>query len=169
MRLAAGNTRETWLNSVSAANVNSTVTFSLDKMPTANTFVYLTARRTAAGSDYRAVVRLQPNGQMYAYVTKNIGSTETTLSAVPLLTGLTVAPGAKFHVRLVVTGTNPTTVKVTVWADGSAEPAAQVTQTDSTADLQVAGAVGLRAYTGAATTNAPLTARFDDWSVTAAS
>ncbi len=171
MRLAAGNTRETWLNSISATNVNSTVTFSLDKLPVgANAYVYLTARRTAAGADYRGVIRLQPNGQVYAYITKYVGTTETTIGTIPLISGLTVAANTRFHARLVVTGTNPTTIKLTVWADGSAEPASpQITQTDSQPDLQVAGAAGLRAYVGAAITNAPETARFDDWSVTPAS
>ena len=171
MRLGAGITREAWLNSIALTNVDSTVTFSVDKVPTVtNAFVYLTARRAASGNDYRAVLRLQPNGQVFAYITRYVGTTETTIGTIAAIPGLTVTAGGKIHARLRVTGTSPTTLALTVWADGSPEPATpQVTQTDSTADLQVAGTAGLRAYAGSTIGNAPITVRFDDWSVTPAS
>src|SRR4029078_6397598 len=52
---------------------------------------------------------------------------------------------------------------------GSAEPAAwSYETTDSTDQLQAAGGVGFRAYLSGTPTTAPVTVRFDDFQVTAA-
>jgi hypothetical protein len=67
-----------------------------------------------------------------------------------------------------VTGASPTTIRVTVWRDGDAEPATpQLGRSDGEPALQAAGAPGMAAYLGGAATNAPLTVGFDDWSVRA--
>jgi hypothetical protein len=64
-----------------------------------------------------------------------------------------------------VEGTTTTTLRLKVWPSTAAEPAAwQVTSTDTTASLQGAGSVGLIAYLSGSATNAPLVARFDDFS-----
>ena len=50
-------------------------------------------------------------------------------------------------VRVQVTGTAPTVVRARVWRTGQAEPTTwQVSATDATAGLQVAGAVGVGLY-----------------------
>jgi hypothetical protein len=64
------------------------------------------------------------------------------------------------NVRLQVTGTSPTTLRLKVWPATAAEPAAwQLTGTDSAAGLQVAGAVGVTAYLSSGATNAPIVLR----------
>jgi hypothetical protein len=69
-------------------------------------------------------------------------------------------------VRAQVTGANPTTIRITAWPAGSAEPTAwTLTTSDATASLQTAGNVGLRAYTAATTTNAPILITLDDYRV----
>ena len=69
------------------------------------------------------------------------------------------------HVRLQVTGTDPTTIRLKVWPAGATEPAAwQTTATDSTAALQGAGAIGLSGYLSGSVTNAPVVLRLDDLS-----
>src|SRR4029079_12100141 len=65
--------------------------------------------------------------------------------------------------RALVTGVNPTTVRVKAWADGTTQPANwQSTATDSAPELQLAGGVGLHTYMSS--TNAPVTFSFDDFS-----
>jgi phage gp45-like len=52
-----------------------------------------------------------------------------------------------------VSGTGTTQVEATVWLAGSAEPATpSITRTDTTAELQVAGGVGLAAHRPSGTT-----------------
>jgi hypothetical protein len=64
-------------------------------------------------------------------------------------------------VRMQVTGVSPTTLNSMVWVDGTTQPTTwQATATDSTASLQVAGAVGLLAYLSSSSTNPPETAAF---------
>ena len=83
------------------------------------------------------------------------------------VTGLTATPGAFIRMRAQISGANPTTIRIHAWADGTTEPTTwNSTTTNSAAALQVAGAVGLRTYIGSATTNAPVTATFDDFQVT---
>jgi hypothetical protein len=69
--------------------------------------------------------------------------------------------------RVQMTGTNPTTIRMKVWQAGTAEPAAWLlTVTDGTAELQTAGAVGIRSYVGGATTNGPVVYSYDEFKVT---
>jgi hypothetical protein len=79
---------------------------------------------------------------------------------------LTYTANAWLWLRAEITGTNPTTIRIRVWADGAPEPATwQYSATNSVAAVQIAGAVGLRAYMDSVT-NAPITVTFDDYLVT---
>jgi hypothetical protein len=85
------------------------------------------------------------------------------------ISGLTYAPGTQYQVRVQVFGTSPTTIRARVWKVGATEPATwQASVTDSTAALQAAGAVGLRAYLSGTATDVPLTTKFDNFVVTPA-
>jgi CSLREA domain-containing protein len=169
MRLGAGVTREAWLAGVSALDTNAVARISLDGAPAGGSaFAYLTARRSAAGNAYRAKLRFAPNGAVFAQATRVVGGAETGVGAEIQLDGLTHTAGAAYRVRMQVTGASPTTIRVTVWRDGDAEPAApQLVRSDGEPALQAAGAPGMAAYLGGAATNAPLTVGFDDWSVRA--
>jgi hypothetical protein len=69
-----------------------------------------------------------------------------TLLAEQVVPGLTAPPGTALRLRVRVTGTNPTAIQVKVWRADAAEPGAwSVTASDSTAGLQQAGVVGVRA------------------------
>ncbi len=77
---------------------------------------------------------------------------------------MTYTPGMVLDVRLQVTGTSPTTLNSMVWADGTTQPTTwQATATDSTAGLQVAGAVSLITYLSGSATNAPENASFSSY------
>ena len=83
------------------------------------------------------------------------------------MAGLTHTAGAFIRLRAQVSGTNPTTIRIRAWADGTTEPTTwQYTATNSVAALQAAGGVGLQAYLSSATTNAPVLVTFDDFLVT---
>ena len=72
------------------------------------------------------------------------------------------------RVRAQFSGASPTTIRIRAWADGSPEPGTwNYTVTNSAAGLQAPGGVGLRAYIGGTTTNAPVLVTFDDFLVTA--
>jgi hypothetical protein len=74
--------------------------------------------------------------------------------------------GDVLRLRFQALGASPTTLNAKVWKVGTAEPAEwQNTTTDGSAGLQGSGSVGVRAYLGGGATNAPVTAAFDDLSV----
>ena len=161
----AGAGPSAYLSGVSSTSTDVSVSVSLDKQPTGGgTFVYLTGRRDGEANQYRAKLKIAPNGAVTLYTTKVVGGAESTLDS-GVVAGLNYAAGDQLRMRLQVDGTSPTTVNAKVWKVGSAEPAAwQETATDSTAGLQVAGGIGLRAYLSGSTTNAPVLASFDDLS-----
>jgi PKD repeat protein len=73
----------------------------------------------------------------------------------------------QFHrVRFEVTGTNPTQLRMKVWAVGSPEPAAWLlTATDSTAVVQAAGSPGFNTYLSGSATNSPVVTSIDNLTV----
>ena len=77
--------------------------------------------------------------------------------------GLTAPAGAFIRARAQAVGASPTTLRLSVWADGTAEPAPLVELQDGDGNRQAAGNVGVRAFLGAGTTNQPVTFGFDDF------
>jgi hypothetical protein len=76
--------------------------------------------------------------------------------------------GGYIWIRAQVVGTNPTTINVKAWADGTTQPATwQFTATDSNAALQAPGSVGMRVYVSSSSSTPPVTFSFDDYSVVA--
>ena len=140
-----------------------TYTVWTEALPTGGGVYLGTTVRGTAGGDYRGRVRIQSTGAMTAQLMKVVSGTETSLAAVNV-TGLTYVPGMKLRVRVQAQGASPTTLRLKVWQDGTTEPAAwQVTTTDATAGMQVAGSVGFDPFnSGSATTGAVV--RYDDLS-----
>ena len=167
MNLALSTGPLATLNSVSATNVDETVKFTADKAGTGGGYyISLIGRRTGT-SDYRLKVRIM-NGAATAYLVQTLNGTETIV-ATQTIPGLTVQPGDVLNLRLRITGTGTTTLQAKVWAGNAAEPAAwNLTGTDTAASLQGAGVVGLYSYLSGSATNAPVTIRYDDFVVTAA-
>jgi hypothetical protein len=84
---------------------------------------------------------------------------ETALPAV------TYTPGMRLNLRLQVTGTSPTTLRLKVWPATAAEPTGwQLGAVDSTTAMQSAGAVGITAYLSSSATNAPVVVKVSDLS-----
>ncbi|MCL3861295.1 PKD domain-containing protein [Actinotalea sp. K2] len=154
-----GGTVAAYLNGASSTSVDLAATVSLDKVATGGgTFVALIGRRTTTTDDYHARVRVFESGA----VTISAMRSGTTLQSV-LVPGLTYAANDELRIRVEVSGTSPTTIRAKVWKVGAEEPAGwQVTTTDATPALQVAGGIGVLTYLTGSTTNAPVTARWDD-------
>ncbi len=160
----AGANRAAFL-AVSAQDVDLTYQFSINALPAGggSVYTYGTVRHSAT-ADYRAKVRVTGTGAVYLSFSQYSGGTESTLGSEVLVSGLTYVAGTSLNVHAQVSGTSPTTLNARVWASSGSEPSSwQVSRTDSTAGLQVAGAVGLRAYTSAITTNTPISVSFDNF------
>ena len=156
------------LKSVAARNVDATVSVALDKVATGSgVTVALIARRTTDG-DYRLRVKFLPNGVLHLAWSRVVAGTETVVSE-KVITPVYSA-GSVVNVRFVLMSTDSATTSLsgTAWAAGTAQPAPQITATDTTSVLQVAGAFGLQSSTSSTTTNAPIVATFDDLTVTTA-
>jgi len=165
---AAGANRSAALAGVSAANVDLTFRVATNKLSTGGgQFIYGVVRRVSATAEYRAKLRIAADGSIFLQAGSVAGNTETPLGTEIRVPGLLVTAGAFIHLRVQVSGANPTTIRMRAWADGSAEPASwQYTVTSSAAGLQVAGAVGVRAYVSGAVTNTPITLSVDDFRAT---
>ena len=91
---------------------------------------------------------------------KGTGTPVAIATAVTLPTTVTYAAGSQLNVRMQVTGTNPTTVRLKVWPATQTEPTAWTsTATDTFAALQNPGAVGMTGYIPSGVTNTPVVLR----------
>jgi len=152
-----------------ATDVDLRTSVALDKVATGGgTYAYVTGRKVAQNSEYRASLRFRTDGRAAVTLHALRGtSSAVTIGADTLVPGAVTA-GTKVNVRLQVTGTGTTTVRVKTWVAGTAEPERwTLTATDTTASLQAPGMVALGAYASASATNAPQVVSFDDLVVTA--
>jgi hypothetical protein len=163
---AAANSRAAYLGSTTRSDTDLRLTLSLDKVPTGNgAYIDIAGRRVGTNTEYRARLVMSSNGRITVQLTALRGtSTPVAMAtAVVLPATITHSAGSQTNVRLQVTGTNPTTLRLKVWPATQAEPAAwQTTATDSFTGLQSPGAVGLTAYLSGSVTNAPVVLRLDD-------
>ncbi|MDM7830695.1 PKD domain-containing protein [Cellulomonas edaphi] len=165
--VAAGATPRARL-AINARDVDISTSVSLNKLSDAGVArAYLAARTVGTTNDYYISVKVAANGGLSLQFVRRIAGVDTNLTAVSL-PGVTYVAGQKLNIRLQAQGANSTTLRAKAWLASQAEPTAwQLTATDSTADLQVAGGVGIGAYSPASTTNGPLTFSWDDFAVTA--
>ncbi|MDT0163984.1 PKD domain-containing protein [Actinotalea sp. AC32] len=148
-----------------AASADLVQTFRVDKLPAGGSGLYLypSPRRVAGVGEYRSKVQLRGDGRVVLSLVRVTGATQTALTAATLLTGPVVAPGEGLLVRTQAVGTNPTTVRVRAWEEGTPEPTSwNATVTDATAGLQAAGSTGLNTYLSSAVTSAPIVLTLDD-------
>jgi PKD repeat protein len=161
--VAANITRNLYLSSVNAQDVDATVAVSIDKLPTSGSSTVNYLLRSTTAGDYRLKVVVSATGGVTTYLAKYVGTTETVL-ATKVLTGYTYVPGTSLSLRfqLITAGAN-TTLKSMVWPTATTAPTAfQLTVSDGTSQLQVPGRIGLSLYVSKAVTNGPLTFSVDD-------
>ena len=161
----AGTDRQALLASVDVDDVDVTVRVRTDKVAAdSSLYVILVGRYVSAGNEYFGTVRLQSTGAISVKTSRLISSTETVVGSEVTATGLTHQANSGLLVRLQVTGTNPTTLRMKVWDADQSEPSSwHINTTDSSTALQTAGSVGLRARMSSLVTNAPVTFSFDDF------
>ena len=161
----AGSSSAAFLGNVSSSDTQVQVGVALDKAQTGGgTYVSVIGRRINTNTDYRVKLRFLAGGSVTETLEKVVGGTETSLRTLTV-SGLTYAPGAVLEVKLQVTGTSPTTLNSRVWLQGTTEPTTwQATATDSTAGLQLAGAIALLVYLSGSSTSLPTTASFSAFS-----
>ena len=158
---SAGKAGSARLN-ISARDVDVTVSVAADRLATGSgQYPALILRHQAGGQEYWVKVHVSATGAVFLAASAWTGSAEVALGG-EVATGLTEAAGVPINVRAEVSGASPTTITARAWAPGSAEPTTwSLTRTDSTAALQVAGTIGLRATTSSSTTNSPTLFSFD--------
>src|SRR3954468_3243935 len=165
---AAGNTRSVYLGSTTRTDTDYRFTLSLDKVPTGSgAYLDVVGRRVGTNTEYRARLVMASTGRITVQLTalKGTSTPVAVASAVTLPATITYGANTQLNVRMQVTGTNPTTVRLKVWPASQAEPTAwQTTGTDTYAGLQSAGAVGLTAYLSSSVTNVPVTVRLSNLS-----
>jgi PKD repeat protein len=163
---SAGQTRSVYLGSTTRTDTDLRLTLSLDKRPSGSgAYLDVVGRRVGTNTEYRARMVMRADGRIIVQLTALRGTSSPVglATAVTLPTTITYNANTQLHVRMQVTGTGPTTVRLKVWPDGQTEPTAwQTTATDSFAALQNAGAVGLTSYLSGSVTNAPVVLRLDD-------
>jgi PKD repeat protein len=157
---AAANTAGGYLGSIARTDTDTAVTASFDKVADGGgVLLQVLGRRVSATAEYRGRLRVLPSGAVTVSLTKLDAGAETFLQTEVTLPGVTYAADRQLRVRLQVTGTSPTTIRMKAWPADAAEPADwQVTATDSAAALQADGSVGLRAYVSGSSTTLPVTA-----------
>ena len=96
-------------------------------------------------------------------VSRVSANVETNLGNEVTISGVSQDVDTSTWLRLQVVGSNPSTLRLRAWAAGQSEPTTwQYSTTDSTAALQTAGAVGVRAYLSSSGSNTPVLISFDD-------
>ncbi|WP_375497160.1 PKD domain-containing protein [uncultured Jatrophihabitans sp.] len=159
LRLAkVAATHTVYLPTATSTDTDLVATVAPDKVPVGGPiYSHLTGRRVGAGNEYDARFTLTAGGQVNLSLVRLVGNVETSLTPDTTVSGLTYAAGTGVSVRLQVTGTAPTTLRVRAWRTGTNEPSTWNTSaTDATAALQASGAVGLTEYLSSKATNAPI-------------
>lgn len=156
----AGSGPAIWMNGVLARDVDATIDLALDKEPTGGGIYNSFVIRRTGDSDYRLVARAMPTGTQLV-LTATVGGAGQTLDDTTL--PLVYSPGETLRLRLVAEGAGSTALSAKVWRVGDPEPQNwHVSASDSTAELQGPGGIGVRTYLSGSTTNAPVVASFDN-------
>jgi PKD repeat protein len=155
-------TRTTYLASASAKDVDASIVFSQSIIANGGgTHFNYAVRHTSAG-EYRLKARISSAGVVTVNVAKYVGTTETLFPGTTLA-GYTYQPGDAIALRFSVATSGASTVlKGKAWLASAAEPAAwTVSATDSQAELQTTGQIGISTYVAGSVTNGPVVVSVD--------
>jgi trimeric autotransporter adhesin len=167
LSIPAGRTGTARLGSVSARDVDLLSTAWVESMPTGGGVYLSDSVRTTSAGEYRSRLRVQADGKLLLNLSKVVGTTETAITSQLTLPGITYTAGTKLLIRTQAVGTGTTTLRAKVWVAGTTEPTAWTQSvTDTTAELQGAGGVGLVDYASGSSTSATVV-RHDDVVATA--
>ena len=160
----AGASRGAILTGVSVRDVDVRIRLATDRSVTGSgQFGYIVLRHVSAEEEYRGKVRIASDGGIHLQVTRVEGGTEVSLGP-EVRQAVTLKPDEYLWMRAHISGANPTSISLRAWAGQALEPTSWATSVfDSAPLLQVAGAIGIRAYVSRSATNVPVTFSFDDF------
>ncbi|WP_052193376.1 PKD domain-containing protein [Microbacterium sp. ZOR0019] len=160
VNLGPGETREMLLQGTSLRDTEARISYTLTSGPSTGVAYEGLGARRSGSNGYRALVWHRADGSTWLVIHRN--GTAIASTAVP---GTTWAAGSTFHLAMETAGSSPTTIRAKIWAAGSTEPEDwQLTTTDATPALQVAGATTVFSYrAGSASGTNPI--NFDDFAV----
>ncbi|MGN6407163.1 MAG: PKD domain-containing protein [Curtobacterium sp.] len=158
MNTAAGRTLVATMGDVSATNNDVQVTFGVPTLQSSGS-IYLGLRGRVVGSSaYTARITVSS-----ASTVNLILQDGSTVLAATRVSGLTAAAGDRLHVRLVLTGSSPTTLSAKVWKDGTTEPTQwQLSASDNDPAMQKPGSIAVASYLSASATGGPIGVTVDD-------
>lgn len=161
----AGTSVGASLLAVSSSDTDLRLTLANDKIATSNgVYLSLIGRQISSSVLYNARLRLSTSGAFLMLAGQN-GATAFTVKSEVRILGLAPTAGVPVKIRLQVTGTAPTTLRVKAWSSSGTEPAAwQLTGTDSTSALQLPGAIGLTSYLSGSSTVTSITTKMSQLS-----
>lgn len=157
-----GKSIESYLFDVSALDVDVSASFSTSKTPDSNGIISgLVARMMATGDREYYSFALRVSSAGVAAILKLRDGTELVNVNVPRVSNL---PGKIIRMRMQLSGSSPTHLRVRAWMDDTQEPSTwDVETTDSSPLVQVPGGVGLVAYVSASSTIGSVVATYDDF------
>ncbi len=121
-----------YLNAVKIASVDLSVSVSSDKPASGyRQAVYLVARRVRSNTEYR--IRVQATtSQVWLQLQKVVDAKSTSLGKPVGLPGISYVAGKTLRLRLLATGTAPTSLRVKAWPADTSEPGDwQLTRSDT--------------------------------------
>nr|MCW2727098.1 domain containing protein [Aeromicrobium sp.] len=157
----AGGALEAALAGVSSSATEVRADLSWDRTSAAGAlYTPVTSRRVNARSSYAAKVVVPAAGRFSLQLVRRVDNAETTVASVAL--PLTQVARTRYSVATqAVTSGGRTTLRAKLWPSGTAEPAWQVTATDTTAALQGPGGIAVGSYMSSSAT-APVATTVDE-------
>ncbi len=157
----AGSNMAASLSGVSSDDTDLRLSIGTDKLATGSGMhVSIIGRQVSSSTSYQAHVRIRSDGVPVLSIVAQEAGSAVVLKPGITVPGLSLAAGGFLKTEFVVTGTNPTSLALKVWAAGSAEPtSAQLTATDSFAALQAPGWLGISTHLSATSAIAPVVLR----------
>ncbi|MGP9846155.1 PKD domain-containing protein, partial [Brachybacterium sp. 107] len=134
LALSPGAGRDLVLGGTSLSESGSAMTYSVAAGPSTGSLYVGLKSRYDDGSAYRSAVWHRADGTMWLLVQRD----DAVLATLPL-SGQQWAAGDVFHLRTEVVGGSSPTIRVKVWAEGSAEPSGWQLETTDTSALALAG------------------------------
>jgi hypothetical protein len=163
--LAPAAAANAFMNGVDELDVDQQValTESFADAGTSALYASLVSRRAEKAYACNATISAAGSVNLRVVVRVTGGAEEgDPLESASMVTGF--VPNEPLRLRFLTTGTSPTRLRCRVWRGAEVEPLAwQLDATDSTAELQKVGAIGMRFRLSSRATVADVTVRVDDY------
>jgi hypothetical protein len=170
IRTPSGAARAATLLGVNARDVDVRTRIVTDRAAdTGDQFAFVVIRRIDEATNYQGRVRFDAAHSAWLQAARTVHGSTEMLGEETLVPDYTHSPASALWLRAAAAGDAPTELRLKAWPDGQPEPETwQYAANDSDASLGAPGAVALQTYVSARETNGPVTFRFSDLRVVAA-